>query len=69
MKKSKRNQLSEECKHALRPFSFPLCSYGITGKENSIRDFPLCWDIKECPYEKELEERNKILDKLPKHLR
>lgn len=45
MKKSKRNQLSEECKHALRPFSFPLCSYGMTGKENSIRDFPLCWDI------------------------
>ena len=60
MKKSKRDILSEECRCCLRPFGFPLCAHDMDlTKELTIKDFPLCWDIKECPYEKELTEREK----------
>ena len=58
MKKSKRAQLSQKCRYCLRPFGFPLCAYGIKPKDNlTIRDFPICWNITDCPYEKELEKQ------------
>lgn len=61
MKKSARDKLAEECRYCLRPFGFPLCAYNIplTEKPLTIRDFPLCWDIKECPYEKEMNRETK----------
>ena len=61
MKLSKRDQMARECPYCLRPFDFPLCAYNIplTEKPLTIRDFPICWDIKECPYEKEKKEKEK----------
>lgn len=64
MKRSKRDELSKECRWCLRPFGFPLCAYSVKNKETAtIRDFLVCWDVKECPYEKELLNREKPIEK------